>query len=152
MGVDSAVIEEILKRAERRASDDHLAYRGAVKPDEAWTLLQGEPRARLLDIRSKEEWNLVGRIPGAIEIELKRFPAWVDNPDFLPKAKQALSPDDLVLLICRSGARSHKAAEQLTEDGYKNCFNVLEGFEGERNEKSQRLVNGWRVRGLPWSQ
>ena len=144
--------EDILQRAEERARAEHLAYRGAVTPDEAWALLQCDPRARLVDIRSKEEMTLVGRIPGAIEVELKRFPAWIDNPEFLPKLKQAVAPDDLVLLICRSGARSHKAAELLTEEGYRNSFNVLEGFEGELNDKRQRVVNGWRVRGLPWSQ
>jgi rhodanese-related sulfurtransferase len=152
METTNATCEDILRRAEARSQEHHHSYRGEVTPEEAWALLEHEPRARLLDIRAREELTLVGRIPGAIEIELKRFPAWIDNPDFLDKVKEALDPADLVLLICRSGARSHKAAEQLTEEGYRNCFNVLEGFEGERNEKSQRLVSGWRVRGLPWSQ
>jgi rhodanese-related sulfurtransferase len=152
MAADNNVIADLLQRAEARARDSHLSYRGALTPDEAWALLQSEPKARLLDIRSKEEWALVGRVPGAIEIELKRFPAWIDNPDFLAKVQEAVGADDLVLLICRSGARSHKAAELLTEAGFRSSFNVLEGFEGEPNEQRQRVVNGWKVRGLPWSQ
>ena len=143
---------QALERAAQRAAEERLSYRGALTPDETWTLLQDDPRAKLVDIRSREELSLVGRIPGAIEIEIKRFPAWIDNDSFLPTVRERLSPDDLILLICRSGKRSHKAAEWLTREGFPNCFNVLEGIEGDRNEQSQRIVNGWKMRGLPWSQ
>lgn len=143
---------EALEHAAQRAAEEHLSYRGALTPAETWTLLQSDPRAKLVDIRSRAELALVGRIPGAIEIEIKRFPAWIDNDDFLPTVRERLSPDDLILLICRSGKRSHKAAEWLTREGFPNCFNVLEGVEGDRNEQSQRVVNGWKVLGLPWSQ
>ena len=143
---------EALERAAQRAAEERLSYRGALTPAETWTLLQDDPRAKLVDIRSREELALVGRIPGAIEIEIKRFPAWIDNDRFLPTVRERLSPDDLILLICRSGKRSHKAAEWLTREGFPNCFNVLEGIEGDRNEQSQRIVNGWKMRGLPWSQ
>lgn len=145
-------VAEILERAERRAAEQQLNYRGAVTPGEAWALLQSDPRAKLVDIRSREELALVGRIPGAMEVEMKRYPAWIDNDNFLPALRKQLSPDDLVLLICRSGKRSHKAAEWLTREGFANSFNVLEGFEGDRNEQSQRVLNGWKVLGLPWSQ
>ena len=145
-------VTEILERAAQRAADEHLSYRGAVTPAETWTLLQDDPRAKLVDIRSREELALVGRIPGAIEIEMKRFPAWIDNDSFIPAIRERLSPDDLILLICRSGKRSHKAAEWLAREGFPNSFNVLEGFEGDRNEQSQRVVNGWKVLGLPWTQ
>lgn len=143
---------EILERAAQRAAEERLSYRGALTPVETWTLLQDDPRAKLVDIRSREELTLVGRIPGAVEVEMKRFPAWIDNEDFLPKLRERLSPDDLVLLICRSGKRSHKAAEWLTREGFPNCFNVVEGFEGDRSEHSQRVINGWKVAGLPWTQ
>ncbi len=145
-------VEQILERAAQRAAEEHLSYRGALTPGEAWTLLQDDPRAKLVDIRSREELALVGRIPGAIEIEIKRYPAWIDNDNFLPAVRERVSPDDLVLLICRSGKRSHKAAEWLTREGYPNSFNVLEGVEGDRNEQSQRVINGWKVAGLPWTQ
>lgn len=145
-------VAEILDRAAQRAVDEHLSYRGALTPGETWALLQSDPRAKLVDIRAREELALVGRLPGAVEIEIKRFPAWIDNDNFLPAVRERLSPDDLILLICRSGKRSHKAAEWLTREGFPNCFNVLEGFEGDRNEHSQRVVNGWKVLGLPWSQ
>lgn len=143
---------EVLERAAGRAAEERLSYRGALTPAETWVLLQDEPRAKLVDIRSREELTLVGRIPGAIEVEMKRFPAWIDNENFIAALRERLSPDDLVLLICRSGKRSHKAAEQLAREGFPNCFNVLEGFEGDRNQESQRVVNGWKVAGLPWTQ
>lgn len=145
------VTQELLHRAEQRARDEHLSYRGAVTPKEAWILLQKEPKARLLDVRSREEWALVGRIPGAIEVEMKRFPAWIDNEEFLPQLRERLAPDDLVLVICRSGARSHKAAELLASEGFSNSFNVIEGFEGARDEENRRTVNGWKNAGLPYS-
>ncbi|MBK6973700.1 MAG: hypothetical protein IPH26_12420 [Sterolibacteriaceae bacterium] len=65
---------EALERAAQRAAEERLSYRGALTPAETWTLLQDDPRAKLVDVRSREELALVGRIPGAIEIEIKRFP------------------------------------------------------------------------------
>ena len=37
-------------------------------------------------------------------------------------------------------------------NGYASAFNVLHGFEGDKNAQGQRVVNGWRVDGLPWRQ
>jgi hypothetical protein len=65
MGAANPAIEDILQRATQRARENHLGYRGALTPDEAWPLLQRESGARLLDIRSKEEWTPDGRLPGA---------------------------------------------------------------------------------------
>jgi rhodanese-related sulfurtransferase len=57
------------------------------------------------------------------------------------------------MFLCRSGQRSHNAAAQAAGAGYANCFNVLEGFEGDRDTQGHRnSVNGWRVAGLPWEQ
>lgn len=142
-------IEEILRQAEARRDVLQLAYRGAVTPPEAWTLLSAGA-ARLLDVRSAAELALVGRVPGADEIELKRYPDWGPNPDFLAEARRRIAPDENVVLLCRSAARSHDAALLLAEAGYARCFNILEGFEGDKNAASQRTVNGWKNRGLPW--
>jgi len=57
------------------------------------------------------------------------------------------------MFICRSGHRSHRAAALATEAGYPDCYNVLEGFEGDRDARGQRgKVGGWRAAGLPWQQ
>lgn len=145
-------IEAILSRAEERARQGGLAYRGALTPEEAWTLLQARPEARLVDVRSKGEWEFVGRVPGAIEVELKRYPGWEPNPQFCAELCSQVGQDALVLFLCRSAARSHEAAQRMAREGYANCFNVLEGFEGDRSGARQRTVNGWKVRGLPWFQ
>jgi len=58
-----------------------------------------------------------------------------------------------VMFLCRSGQRSHHAAAQATSAGYPNCFNVLQGFEGDRDAQGHRnSVGGWRAAGLTWEQ
>lgn len=141
--------ETILGRAAARAREAALPYRGAVTPEEAWALIAAG-KARLLDVRSAEELSLVGRVPEAEEIELKLYPDWRPNPRFLAEVKQRFAPEEAVLLLCRSAARSHEAAALLAAEGFQGVFNVLEGFEGDKNAASQRTVNGWKVRGLPW--
>ncbi|HEX8989418.1 MAG TPA: rhodanese-like domain-containing protein [Rhodocyclaceae bacterium] len=145
------VTEEILDRAAARGREKQLPYGGAVTPEEAWTLVESGA-ARLLDVRTKEEWTLVGRIPGAEEIEWKRYPSWQPNPDFLSQVRSRFRPQDRILLVCRSAQRSHDAATQLAAAGFRESYNVLEGFEGDKNASGQRVLNGWRVRGLPWYQ
>jgi len=58
-----------------------------------------------------------------------------------------------VLFLCRSGGRSHDAAVAATAAGFGACYNVLQGFEGDRDPDAHRnTVGGWRAAGLPWSQ
>jgi len=54
----------------------------------------------------------------------------------------------------RSGARSHRAAAACTESGRGGCYNVLEGFEGDLDKATghRNELNGWKQRGLPWTQ
>ena len=144
-------LDEIIINAENRARERGIAYRGLLTPEEAWSLVQKHPSAKLVDIRSSEELSLIGRVPGALEIQWKLYPDWRRNPDFLAEVKAQFSPDDFILLLCRSGIRSREAAEFLTSEGFSNSFNVLEGFEGDKNAASQRIVVGWKARGLPWS-
>lgn len=144
-------LENIIKTAETRSRERGTTYRGMLMPEEAWTLVQEHPSVKLIDIRSSEELTLIGSVPGAIEIQWKLYPEWRLNPSFLAEVKTSVSPNDFVLLLCRSGVRSREAAEFLTREGFHNSFNVLEGFEGDKNSSSQRIVAGWKARGLPWS-
>lgn len=143
-------IEDILERAAKRGIEKQLPYRGAVTPQEAWALVEAGA-ARILDVRTKEEWVFVGRIPNAAEIEWKRYPDWQLNPDFLAQVQQQFRSDERILLVCRSAQRSHDAGILLAGAGFAESYNVLEGFEGDKNAAGQRTVNGWKVRGLPWS-
>jgi rhodanese-related sulfurtransferase len=145
-------LDFLLTQAEARRRERRLPYRGALLPEEAWALLQCHSGTKLVDIRSEAERVLVGRIPGAVEIEMKRFPEWTPHPHFEVICRKRLNPDEWLLFICRSGARSDEAARRLTALGYAHCFNVLEGFEGDKNDRSQRQLNGWKVKGLPWFQ
>ena len=62
-----------------------------------------------------------------------------------------LSKEDVVLFLCRSGVRSRHAARVATELGYTNAFDILEGFEGDRDgEGHRKTVGGWCKAGLPW--
>ncbi|MBI4985372.1 MAG: rhodanese-like domain-containing protein [Rhodocyclales bacterium] len=138
-----------MERAATRGRNENLPYRGAVTPTEAWTLAQLGV-ARLLDVRSSEEWALVGRVPGAAEIAFRLYPDWRPNPDFLAAVQQRFATTDRILLLCRSAQRSHAAAQVLAAAGYASCYNILEGFEGDKSAAGQRNINGWKLRELPW--
>ena len=148
-----AGIEDILNAARQRARQKGLPYEGALLPTEAHTLLQQQPGARLVDVRSRAELDFVGRVPGSVEIEWKSYPGMLPNARFLEQLAQLVPQDATVMFLCRSGARSHDTATVATQAGYRDAYNVLEGFEGDRDANGQRnTVGGWRARGLPWVQ
>jgi rhodanese-related sulfurtransferase len=146
-------LEEILRAARERARELGLPYEGALTPKEAYELWKNAPGAALVDVRTRAEWEYVGRIPGAVEIELLTYPGNRPNPQFVSELEERVDKSAPVLFICRSGGRSHNAALLATQAGYSRCFNVLEGFEGDRDEQGHRNSRGgWRVAGLPWTQ
>lgn len=74
--------------------------------------------------------------------------------DDVIKAK-GLNKDSKIIVMCRSGSRSAKAANLLNSLGYKNVYSVVDGFEGDKAKsgpnKGHRAVNGWKNSDLPWS-
>ena len=148
-----AGIDEILKAARARAREKGLPYEGALLPAEAQALLEQQPGAKLVDVRSRAELDFVGRIPGSVEIEWKTYPGMLPNAQFLAQLKQAVPQEATVLFLCRSGGRSHETAAAAAQAGYRDAYNILEGFEGDRDGAGHRnSVGGWRARGLPWVQ
>ena len=146
-------IASILELARRRGAEKSLSYTGEVTPHEAWTLLQSAPGAVLVDVRTHAEWTWVGRVPNAIEIEWMHWPERTPNTNFLKQLTTQVDKEALVLFLCRSAQRSHLAAALAVENGYTQCYNILEGFEGDRDANQQRgSVGGWRKAGLPWYQ
>ncbi len=146
-------LTEILKLAEARGAALARPYQGEVTPQEAQALLQLAPGAKIVDVRTHAEWDWVGRVPGAIEIEWNQYPGGGRNPNFVAELKRQVDPEALVMFLCRSGARSIGAATLATETGYNSCYNILEGFEGDKDANDQRnLIGGWRHAGLPWHQ
>jgi rhodanese-related sulfurtransferase len=146
-------ITAILAAAQQRAKEMKLPYQGALYPDEAYTLLQSVPNAKLVDIRTRAELDWVGYVPNSVDIEWSSYPDMKPNPNFLQELGQQIEKDTLVLFFCRSGIRSHSAAIVATQAGYATCFNVLEGFEGDKDKSQHRnITGGWRAAGLPWEQ
>jgi rhodanese-related sulfurtransferase len=137
-----------------------LPYAGDVSPLEAWDILKEDSSAVVVDTRTDAEFAYVGgpdlgtlRNP-MFRISWKIFPDMDQNPDFEAAVKTAV-PDVTakILFLCRSGVRSAAAAKKMTEQGYVACYNILEGFEGDKDGDAHRgTVNGWKVRGLPWKQ
>ena len=146
-------ISQIISHAEGRGKAKALPYVGALLPAEAFELMQKAPGAKLVDVRTRAEWDYVGRIPGAVQIEWQTYPGGQPNPGFLRELEAQVDKESLVMFICRSGARSHSAAVAATGAGYSQAFNVLEGFEGDKDEHGHRnTIGGWRAAGLPWVQ
>jgi rhodanese-related sulfurtransferase len=144
---------DILENARKRAKEMDLPYQGALLPAEAYQLLLGVAGTQLVDVRSQAELDWVGRIPGAIEIELLAYPSMQPNPDFLEQLSIQLDKASPVMFICRSGARSSHAAMIASQSGFADCYNVLEGFEGDKDGAGHRgKRSGWKVTGLPWQQ
>src|SRR5512140_3459359 len=133
-----ASIEEVLKTAQERAQKMRLSYAGALLPREAFQVWREVNGAQLVDVRTKAEFDWVGRIPGAVEIEFSFYPGNVRNPEFLAQIESTIEKSAPVIFLCRSGVRSHHAATLATQAGYRECYNVLEGFEGDRDPSGHR--------------
>lgn len=146
-------ITSILQVAQQRAKEMGLPYEGALYPNEAYEIMQSAPGARLVDVRSRAELDWVGSIANSVKIEWATYPGMKPNPHFLTQLVQQVDKEALVIFLCRSGVRSHHAATAATHAGYSDCYNVLEGFEGDPNsEKHRNTIGGWKAAGLPWEQ
>ena len=127
-------------------------------------------RVLFVDVRTRTEAMFVG-MPSGVDalvpfVETEEIMTTWDNAkstyklepvqDFVPeinrrlKEKQ-LTKEDIVVLICRSGDRSSRAANRLAEDGFKRVYTVADGFEGDMSKDGRRNVNGWKNADLPWS-
>lgn len=125
-----------------------------LTPLQSWALMQANPDAVLIDVRTKVEYDFVGHPLNAVHIPWKEAPDWQINPEFIAQVKHAVKDYSApVLLLCRSGARSLAAAEALQQAGYKHLINILDGFEGDVDEHKHRgNLGGWRFSQLPWEQ
>ena len=148
---------EIIAIAQKRAAEKNLPYAGALTPQEAFEVLQANAQALLIDVRTKAELELVGRIPGALNVEWAFYPGMVANENFAEQLAAELNnrnvgKDSVLIFLCRTGGRSNNAATVAASLGYSQAYNTLEGFEGEANADKQRtLINGWKHAGLPWT-
>lgn len=136
------------------------AYAGDISPKQAWDMLASDPKAVLVDVRTDAEFAYVGNpdLDGlgkqVLRVYWKVFPAMDLNPIFVAEIKKSgIAKDAPLLFLCRSGVRSRDAAIAMTAAGFKACYNVAGGFEGDKDATGHRgTVNGWKVAGLPWVQ
>jgi rhodanese-related sulfurtransferase len=128
-----------------------------LTPTGAFERLKDDPRALLIDIRSTMEFLFVGHPVGAVHVAWIDEPEWDVNPGFVREIRELVAGDEgvtrTIILICRSGNRSHAAGELLIESGFTSVCHIGSGFEGDLDDNHQRnTVNGWRFEGLPWEQ
>ena len=133
-----------------------------VSPVEAWDFMKKNQRVVLIDVRSSMEYLFVGHAQGSVHVPWIDAPTWTVNPNFVTEVRKVMlggigigehADDAPVLLICRSGKRSLEAGKLLINNGFKEVYNVSEGFEGELDEHHHRsTVGGWRHHNLPWEQ
>ena len=145
--------EQILEVARQRGAGQ--PYAGAVTPQEAFDLLHSSPNVKLVDVRTNAERDWVGRVavPEAqhLAVQWATYPGGAPNPDFGAQLERAAGKDDVLLFLCRSGVRSRHGARVATELGYANAFDILEGFEGDKDGEGHRKTSGgWCKAGLPW--
>ena len=137
---------------------------GEVSPVEAWALLESDPKAQLVDVRTTAEWTFVG-VPDlstigrqTLMIEWSQYPSMARNGEFETQVAsqlkaQGVGADTPIVFICRSGARSLSAAKAMSAKGYRSCFNLAGGFEGDLDgERHRGQSGGWKRAGLPWMQ
>ncbi|MSO77642.1 MAG: rhodanese-like domain-containing protein [Alphaproteobacteria bacterium] len=136
------------------------AYAGDISPSEAWEMLARESAARLIDVRTRPEWQFVG-MPDLSGLGKEvAFLSWQDDPSMVRNETfvgelraTGIGEETPLLFICRSGARSRSAAMAATAAGFRRCYNVAGGFEGGLDpERHRGRAEGWKAARLPWSQ
>lgn len=127
-----------------------------ITPLEAYEFIQRRPDALFLDVRMEIEYLYVGHPPGVVHLSWYEYPEMSAHPErFVQQVEREVAGDKSrpVVLICRSGKRTVDAGLALEAAGFSDVSNVLEGFEGDLDNKDQRgHINGWRHAGLPWEQ
>jgi rhodanese-related sulfurtransferase len=146
-------VADILSQAPARTPG--APYAGAVTPQEALALVLAEPRAKLVDVRTNAERDWVGRVvlPEGqhLAVQWSTYPGGVPNAQFVEQLAAQAGKDDILLFLCRSGVRSRHAAKLATEAGFAQSYDILEGFEGDKDANGHRKqLGGWCKHGLPW--
>lgn len=140
-------------------------YVTAMEAYERW---RAEPeRVKVIDVRTPEEYIFLGHatmawlVPVAVQkyawdAEKGRFPM-APLPDFVSRMQGIAKATDVLLLMCRSGGRSAIAVNMLAQAGFTQVYQIVDGFEGDLVDdpdsafKGQRMRNGWRNAGCPWT-
>jgi rhodanese-related sulfurtransferase len=119
-----------------------------ISPQEARELMDKEGYV-YVDVRSIPEFD-AGHPEGAYNVPLMHMgPAGMTpNPEFLDVMRRAFPADAKLVVACKAGGRSARAASLLESAGYTNVVDQRAGFEGGP-DPSGRMEPGWRPAGLP---
>ena len=113
-----------------------------IKSSEIKKFIDSNPNTVLLDVRTEEEWNTVGK-PDTKNLGIKSFFITISqDPSFLESVKKNIDKKKQVLVMCAAGGRSLIAANLLEAEGY-STLNVSDGFSGNGQDP------GWKNSGLP---
>ena len=119
-----------------------------IKSSEIKKFLINNKNVELLDVRTQDEWNNVGK-PDGEKIGLKthfvtivRSPETSVNKNFIEEVKKVIDPNKELFIICKAGGRSMMASQLLSQENIK-CINISDGFEGNGENP------GWKNEGLP---
>ena len=113
-----------------------------IKSSEIKKLIEKNPQTVLLDVRTQDEWDTVGK-PNTKDLGIKSFFITISqDQNFLENVKQSIDKKEQVLVMCAAGGRSIVAANILANEGY-NTYNVSDGFSGNGQD------SGWKNSGLP---
>lgn len=150
--LSEALILKIIAAARTAGQALQLPYAGRVSPTEAWQLFSSGA-AQIVDVRTNEERKFVGHVPETLHVAWQTGTSLNKNPRFVREVEAKVRKDSVVLLLCRSGKRSHEAAIALAAADFGDVYNIAEGFEGDLNDRRQRgELGGWRHEHLPWIQ
>ena len=113
-----------------------------IKSSEIKKFIEINSKTVLLDVRTEDEWNTVGK-PDSNSMGIKTFFITISqDPGFIENIKKKIDKENQVLIMCAAGGRSIIAANLLQNEGYK-VHNISDGFSGNGKDL------GWKNSGLP---
>ena len=115
-----------------------------IKSSEIKSFIENNPKTVLLDVRTEDEWNTLGK-PDTKDLGIKSvFITISQDSNFVENVKKEIDKKNQILVMCAAGGRSIIAANILMNEGYE-VHNVSDGFSGN-NENP-----GWKNLGLPFN-
>jgi len=114
----------------------------------------------IIDVRTQAEYEFLGHPAMSYNIP---YEFWtpegnINNLHFVEDVSFKFSQSDILMIICRSGSRSAAACEELIKNGFKNVFDITDGFEGPKIENKDSIyfgcrckLSGWQHAGLPYT-
>ena len=113
-----------------------------IRSSEIKNFIKNNPETVLLDVRTEEEWNTVGK-PNTKDLGIKSYFITISqDSSFIDNVKLSINKKEQVLVMCAAGGRSIVAADLLANQGYKT-LNISDGFSGNDQDP------GWKNLGLP---